>query len=156
MSDAIKEVAAALGGLLTPVIGFITVYIASQQHRTNKLKLQFDLYERRLKIYQALLEFISFVVSFPEMNAEEVRKLDMVRAESFFLFGEDIPPYLSSIRDKAAEINSINSQIKELASADRNPERARLVDQKLQLIEWFYRQVDESKTKFCKYLSFPT
>jgi hypothetical protein len=130
-------------------------YIAYQQYRTNKLKLKFDLYEKRLKIYQALMDFISFVISFPEMNPEEVRKLDIARAESFFLFGEDIVQYLACVRDKAAQITALNSQIEELASPDRNPERTLLVNQKLQLIEWFYQQVDASKTKFSKYFSFP-
>ncbi len=156
MSDSMKDIASGFAGFLTPVIAVTMAYIAYQQYRTNNLKLKFDLYEKRFKIYQALMDFISFVVSFPEMNAEEVRKLDFARAESCFLFGEDIPPYLTSIRDKAAQINFINSQIKELASLDRNSERTRLVNQKLKLIEWFYQQVDESKTNFCKYLSFPS
>jgi hypothetical protein len=120
------------------------------------LKLKFDLYEKRFRVYQALVDFISFVISFPEIKVEEVRKLDSARAESHFLFGEDIPQYLLSVRDKAAQLTTLNSQVNELASSDRNPERTKLVNQKLEVIEWFHQQLEESRKKFGKYLSFPS
>jgi hypothetical protein len=156
MSAFVEEIAGWLRGLLTPVIAVIATYIAYQQYKNNKLKLKFDLYEKRFRVYQALVDFISFVISFPEIKVEEVRKLDSARAESHFLFGEDIPQYLLSVRDKAAQLTTLNSQVNELASSDRNPERTKLVNQKLEVIEWFHQQLEESRKKFGKYLSFPS
>ena len=45
--------------LLTPLIAIIATYIAYQQWNTNKLKLKLDRYERRLRVYQKIVELVS-------------------------------------------------------------------------------------------------
>ena len=57
------SVADWLMALLTPVIAAIAVYIAYQQSRTNRRRLDLDLYDRRLGIYQATVEYISAVLT---------------------------------------------------------------------------------------------
>jgi hypothetical protein len=43
-----------LQGLLTPVIGLTTLYIAYQQHQMEKAKSRHERYERRLKFFKQL------------------------------------------------------------------------------------------------------
>ena len=143
-----------IGNMLTPLIAVIATWIAYQQYHTNRLKLKFDMYEKRLKIYQALMDFIGTVTSFPEMKVEEVKKFDIARSESVFLFGKDIPQYLQTVRDQAAAITMLNSQIKELMSDERVPARTELVNEKLKIIDWFYKQVEIAQGKFSRYLAF--
>lgn len=143
-----------IGNLLTPLIAVIATWIAYQQFQTNRLKLKFDMYEKRLKIYQALMDFIGTVISFPEMKVEEVKKFDVARSESVFLFGKDIPQYLQTLRDQAAAITTLNSQIQELMSNERSPDRTNLVNEKLKIIDWFYKQLEVAQERFSQYLAF--
>ena len=109
---------------------------------------------KRLKIYQALMDFIGTVISFPEMKAEDVKKFDVARSESAFLFGKDIPQYLQTVRNQAAAITMLNSQIQELMFSERSPDRTNLVNQKLKIIDWFYKQIEVAQEKFSRYLAF--
>jgi hypothetical protein len=43
-----------LSAALTPLIAAIVAYIAYQQYRVNRLRLSHDLFERRLKIFEAV------------------------------------------------------------------------------------------------------
>ena len=47
-----------LSALLTPLIALIAVYVAYQQHKINKIRLQHELYERRLRVYKAVQTFM--------------------------------------------------------------------------------------------------
>ena len=49
--------------LLTPVIAAIAVYIAHQQWQTNCRRLELDSCDRRLRVYQAVSQFISKVLT---------------------------------------------------------------------------------------------
>jgi hypothetical protein len=143
-----------LGNFLTPLIAIIAAWIAYQQFQTNQLKLKFDMFDKRLKVYQALMDFIGFVINYPDMKIEEVKKFDVARSESVFLFGKDIREYLQSIRDQAAALTILNSQIQELASNERIPERTQSVNEKLEKIDWFYKQIEVAQGKFSRYLTF--
>ena len=86
-----------LVALLTPVIAAIAVYIAYQQWRTNRRKLALDLYDRRLRIYQATVEYISAVLSNLHPTLEVILKFRRSTAEVDFLFGQDIKKYLDEL-----------------------------------------------------------
>lgn len=51
-----------LSALLTPLIAAIAVYIAYRQFRVERLRLQHELYERRLKVYRAVQSFLSDIM----------------------------------------------------------------------------------------------
>ena len=48
--------------MLTPMIAIVTVYIAWQQWRLNKRKLNLDLYDRRLKVYEEVKQILSIII----------------------------------------------------------------------------------------------
>lgn len=139
-------------GFLTPVIALVTTYIAIQQYRTNKTKLRLELYHQRFKVFEALMEFVGNVVS-QQVSAETVKLFDAETNEASFLFGSDVCDYLALVRNKAAEIGQLSSQIEALMKYPVNEERTKLVNQKVELIKWFYEQLPISKAKFAKYLA---
>ncbi len=75
----------------TIVLGLITVYIAWRHWRTDELKRRHDLYERRLKVYDAAIDFFE---NFEKSDGCEF--LRQVR-ESRFLFSKEISGYLDGI-----------------------------------------------------------
>jgi hypothetical protein len=73
-----------LQGLLTPVIAAIALYIAWQQWKANERKLVLDRYERRLRVYQRVVEFLSLVLRDFKPEPHEVMKFrgDTAEADS--------------------------------------------------------------------------
>jgi len=76
-----------LQALLTPVIGGIAVYIAWQQWRVNERKSALDRYERRLRVYQRVIEMLRFVFSDFSPKINDLLKFSAETAEADFLFG---------------------------------------------------------------------
>ena len=83
-------------GLIAPLIAIITVYIAFQQWKTNKQKLDLDKYDRRLKIYQEVIKLLK-KVSMTQVNLDELVIFRAAVAEADFLFGPDILDYIEEI-----------------------------------------------------------
>lgn len=74
-------------GLLTAVIATIAVYIAWQQWKANERRLVLDRYERRLRVYQRVIEFINLALRDFKVEPHEVGKFRAEVAEADFLLG---------------------------------------------------------------------
>ena len=96
-----------LQGLLTPVIGVTTLYIAWQQWKTNERRAVLDRYERRLRIYQHVVEFLRVIVRDFKVEIPGILKLSAETAEADFLFGEDIPNYLDEIYTRGVKLHKL-------------------------------------------------
>src|SRR5262245_46820286 len=79
-----------LQGLLTPVIGATAVYIAWQQWKTNQRKYVLDRYERRLRVYQCVVETLRLINKDFRPDLQELFKFNYDTAEATFLFGPEI------------------------------------------------------------------
>ena len=64
--------------LPTVIIGCIAVYIAYQQWHTNHRKLELDLYDRRLRLYQATTKyiFVKCAIIFCFIQGDVVKRAD--------------------------------------------------------------------------------
>lgn len=90
------QLSEVLKGMLTPLIAIIATYVAWQQWKTNKQKLDLERYERRLRVYNEVIGFLSL---FPTKNVSiyELSKFRAATAEADFLFGPEIPEYIDEI-----------------------------------------------------------
>jgi signal transduction histidine kinase len=153
MDEVIQFLKAALTPV-TAVTAVIGCWIAIRQYQTKQLELRLARYDKRFKVYQALKDFISAVISERKIPANAVREFDIATNEASFLFEDDICEYLALVRKRAEEMNNLNSQIEELlANRERNPDRTRLVEEKTKLADWFFDEFKASKKKFERYLS---
>ena len=87
---SIDEVLKISQGLLTPVIGIITTYIAWQQWQTNRNKLKLDRYERRLQVYKEVVRFIGIALQNANYDNNELMTFRPTVSEADFLFGEEV------------------------------------------------------------------
>jgi hypothetical protein len=135
-------------------IAAVVAYIVFQQWRTAHAKYRFDLYEKRFKIYQAVLDFIGNIVC-DEIDRNQVVCYDIACQEAFFLFAEDVAllEYLTSLRKKGGDYNSLKSQAQDIPG-EPNPQRTELTNQMNQIKDWFFQQPDVVKRKFARHISF--
>jgi hypothetical protein len=80
--------------LLTPVIAIIATYIAWQQWKTNKQKLNLDRHDRRLRVYEEVIKILSIITRDAKASTEDLLKFRTSVSEADFLFGPETPNML--------------------------------------------------------------
>lgn len=146
----INAIAQSLSGFLIPLIAIITIYIAYQQYRINHNKLKFDLYDKRFKVYYALMGLISYVIQTGTTTKEKTDKFRIDIYESKFLFDKKVYDHLNTIHNKANELRYKDEKI----ARTHIPEgKEKLLNEKDKLFDWFVDQMEESHKLFSSYLT---
>lgn len=138
-------------GLLTPVIGFIAVYIAWQQGQLNKRKYDLDRYERRLRIYQRIVAMLRRIVKDYELEIHDLQEFSADTAEADFLFPEEISKYISEFYTHAANLYLARAEFRDSTQTVPGNSDCRRV--KVEEEKWFLGQHDVATEKFRKYLN---
>jgi len=89
-----------LSALLTPTIAVAGVVIAFFQWKTNDLKRQNELFDRRYEFYQRLRKWW-LATSAPAVNSFDIEDLIPLAEEADFLFGNDISKHILSFEGKS-------------------------------------------------------
>jgi len=136
------------------VIAAIAVYIAYQQWRTNRRKLDLDLYDRRLRIYQATVKYISAVLSNLHPTLEVILKFRRSTAEVDFLFGQDIKKYLDELFEHGLALRKWADQYRDYTQPQPPCyDHAKVVEGKHEESLWFAGQHDKALQRFKGYLN---
>ena len=139
--------------VLTPVIAIIAALIACQQWKTNHGKLRLDLYDRRLRVYQAVAQFINKVLKDFSPEPQDIFDLRGNTVEAYFLFGCDIGDYLKKLTARAVELRKWKSKYRD--SQDAQPEgyhHDEVVEGLDREERWFAAQPEEAQRHFGRYL----
>ena len=148
---------AVLGALLTPTIAVITAYVAYQQWRTNKTRLDLDLYDRRLAIYKALEEFYVGINIPGDIRYPMLSKLRFSTAEARFLFPKEIENHLDALHMKGFRAAQLREQLYPISKEPGLPKgeaRSKAVDEESKLLQEIQGPLwNESKKLFRKYLT---
>ena len=152
----LKDIAALGQIAVSLAIGGAVGYVAYQQWKTARDKLRLDLYDRRFKVFQAVMDFIGHASSTDATSVQEIIKFDTARTEALFLFGGDkeLLDYLASIRAKSEEAHTAHA-IAQGIPGPPNAQRTELTQRILKAKEWLFDQPNVAKEKFARYLSFP-
>jgi len=128
------------------VLGLIAIYIAWRHWWTDELKRRNDLHERRLKVYDALIDFLE---DFENASGKEF--LRQVR-ESPFLFSDKIPSYLGEIHSKWVRYKVIRGILADPSSkpAPEHPDFSKLSKEREELGWWLHTQAPVATEKFKK------
>ena len=135
--------------LLAPVIAITVVYIAYQQHKTNKQRLQHELYDKRMKVYNAATDFIYAIVRTGKA-APHWSDYAVVMSQSVFLFGDDIRSYVTELSIKGHALDEAVSKLAEAGIAPKEKQRA--TETKKELLQYFEEQKTETVERFKTYL----
>ena len=147
------ETVAILQALLTPVIAITTTYIAWQQWRTNRQKLNLEKYDRRLRIYQEVVKILQITMRDAKASPDDLLQFRTSVAEADFLFGKEIAMYIDDIYKRG--INHWHWSRTYRDSTQEIPEgydHKKVVDEMHKELIWFTEQIEPAKKKFKKYL----
>lgn len=140
-------------GLLTPLIAIITCYIAYQQWKTNRDKLNLDRYERRLEIYKEVVRFISVGIREANYENDELMNFKPKVSEADFLFGEEIPTYINELQERAVNLSYWNKEYKDCTQPKpENYNHEKIVEGMHKELVWISSQLESAKSLFKKYL----
>jgi hypothetical protein len=113
-----------------------------------------DLYDRRLKIRQAVMGFIASVVRQSDANDENLITLLRETSETRFLCREDVEQYINALYNKGIEVQYFNKQIEASNSEQSRDYRVHLANLLNDLLRWFSAQLKEANNVFDPYLSW--
>ena len=147
------ETVAILQALLTPVIAITTTYIAWQQWRTNRQKLNLEKYDRRLRIYQEVVKILQITMRDAKASPDDLLQFRTSVAEADFLFGKEIAMYIDEIYKRGINLWHWSRTYRD--STQEIPEgydHKKVVDEMHKELIWFTEQIEPAKKKFKKYL----
>lgn len=137
--------------LSTLAIGIAASFLAYQQFRLSRSKLKFDLYEKRLKLFQTVRDFASTLAIKGEADKG---KFYHDTIERYFLFEADVCAYIEEMYEKAKLIEHIKL---ELTRPNLTEEEAQqLKDRLVKDQTWFFDQPEHAIKVFGKDLSIKT
>lgn len=142
-----------LSALLTPVIAVLAVYIAYQQYLTNKQKLRLDLYDKRFKVFLALMSLLSSIMRQANVKQEELAQYNADTNESVFLFDEELVGYLRLVRKEAVRLMNLKDKLYN-SDLPVGEERSQCAAECSQVLSWLLDQFEVSQKTFAKYLAF--
>ena len=133
------------------------IYIGCQQFKLNKVqvqnerrKLQFNLYDKRFKVFELAWEIIMHIRPEKDNSMEEylrklLPKLNRASISTSFLFKDDVHDYIGELMRKASRLHNIHGN----ASLEREQE-------KQEIYGWFDQQRfgEDIHENFKPYLNF--
>lgn len=147
------QIVPILQPLLTPVIAGIVAYIAWQQWKANTLKLKLERYDRRMRVYQEVVGFLSLVMRDFNPTVPEVLTFRREAAEADFLFGPEIPAYIKEVGKKALDLHVARSQYRDMTQVPPpGYDHQKVCNAMHELETWFSQQHDVAFGKFKPYL----
>lgn len=152
-----RTVVDVLSAGLTPTIAVIATYVAYQQWRINKTRLDLALYDRRLAVYKAVDTFYGEIAIPGAIKYQMIFTLHSATAEARFLFPKEIETHLAKLHDKGMRAAALRERLYPSSGEHGLPvgdARSKAVDEEAELVREV--QVDlraESRKLFGKYLT---
>ena len=152
-SGSLEQIAALSTAFLTLLIAIIATYIAWQQWKTNRQKLNLDRYERRLRVYEEVRKILSIIVRDANASTEDLLKFRTSVSEADFLFGPEIPKYIDEIYRRGLNLRRWHQEYRDYTQEQpEGYDHKKVVDEMHHELVWLTQQFDPAKEKFRQYL----
>ncbi|MCL7419985.1 MAG: hypothetical protein M8364_03680 [Methylobacter sp.] len=139
-----------LSALLTPIVAVLGSFIAYRQWRLAQNKLKFDLFDRRLTVYEAARTLLSSIMTSGKAKDEEVFKFMVSTREAKWLFNESVAEYLDKqLHHKAIDLQTLDAM---LEGEPVGEERTKNVHAQAEIKKWFMAQYEVLDEKFSPFL----
>lgn len=135
--------------LLTPVLGITGAIILILQYYLQKMRWRLDLYDKRYPVFQATMDYLSFIKQHNSLSHDEWYKFLRNSKDKTFLFGKDVQDFIQLLYNKGVDFQEIGSVLNTLPVGEK---RSQAVKNQSELFKWFCEQFDKSKELFGDYL----
>jgi hypothetical protein len=135
-----------LQALTVPLIAAVGAWVAVQQMRIARIKLQHDLYDRRYAVFQAVRRFLDETVANLLVSRDILRAFVIGTADAEFLFPDELAAYLGEMSRRARTAQSIYTTMQSLP--DDSPERAKASLAANEQTRWLIEQIDGLTARF--------
>ena len=144
--------AMVIGTVVMALATVATAYYAYQQHKLDKNRVKIELYGRRLKVYNAMNDFIGEALATNQADSRRIARWYLANRYAGFLFPEDthVTEYINQLYENREKQRSLESKIQ----SDRTPhaEVAQLLVQQEEVRKWFEDQSKRLNDRFRPYL----
>jgi ABC-type nickel/cobalt efflux system permease component RcnA len=137
----------AVAVVLIPLVG---AWIAWQQVRIARVKLQFDLYEKRFAVFQAARKLFGEAISQGNISTPSLNAYVLGTADAGFLLDDKISGYLRDAHEHAVMLSSVKSAIEPLVVGTQ--QRIDLSRKAGEELTWFNDQADTLTALFKPFL----
>ncbi|WP_139051281.1 hypothetical protein [Xanthomonas cannabis] len=137
--------------LAAPIVAMGAVAVSLLQFKIAKTKLKLDLYDRRIKVYEGVMETVEDALTDLNAGVGVLIRLNRVSAEADFLFKDDVSSYLDSLKRTMRETVSISNRIN-AANNGGPPVPPDAVHKQMLAFERLSIEHNKAKTIFGKYL----
>jgi len=140
-------IAAAAAVFVTWRLGRGQLRVAEQQAKFAEVRLQHDLFERRIAVFDAARDLLLEVFRTANVSDEGFRNFVRGTEKAVFLFDKSVSNYIETMRNTAASVKFTSSR---LADPDLHvgQERAQYAQTKADQTKWFFDQFDILIEKF--------
>ncbi len=143
------------------VIAMLLAYIAWENYQISKRglkiqndKLRLDLFEMRLKVFEACQSLFLVTVTNGRPTREELYLFTKGASNCEFLFGKEVKSYIDETRTKGFRLIQVNERLENDRARVGGEERIQLAEEAANLETWFTEQFSNPTTLFRKYLHF--
>lgn len=138
--------------ILTPIIAIIAIYIAWQQYKINHSSLNNQTYERRFKVFKAVMSYIADIMRTGRVDWQRASQFYAEASEADFLFSEKISIKIKELYDKGIKLGAIREELYPSDGTDgiQGTERGEHAKKSTELMKWFENQIKEVKELFKK------
>lgn len=138
-------------------IAVLLAYIAVQNYLINKSnfriykdKFRLDLFDRRYKTFEAVQNFLKYVLSEGKPERGKIFQLKTESTDSEFLFGSEIKEYINETSTKGLKLILLHERL-ERGGMDKSS--IKNTAEEMEVLEsWFGDQIMDSRKIFMKYL----
>jgi hypothetical protein len=135
-----------LQALAVPLIATVGAWVAVQQMRIAKIKLQHDLYDRRYAVFQAVRQFLDETVANLLVSRDILHSFVIGTADAEFLFPDELAAYLGEMSRRARTAQSIYMTMQSLPEG--SPDRAKATLAANEQTRWLVEQIDGLTARF--------
>ncbi len=148
----IKTILSFLSGLLTPVIAVVAIIIAIRQFKIQQYKVRIDLYDRRIIIYDAIMDFMIHVRQHVDASNDQIYEFIEKTSKSKFLFKGEIKEHIDKLIKKALDLQEVNKELSN-HNLPKGDERTNFAKERTRLFKSLREQYNRTDELFLKYIS---
>lgn len=146
----VVEIAKVINALGVVAIGVLTFFVARGQWLTARTKLNIDLYERRLPVFNAARDFLSAIPSTRPEADEKYFQFVRETLNATYLFDQSIADYMRELGDRYFSMTMVSWRRVTAIDPD---EKAAAEASWLEGMRWLQGEYSELEKRFEPYLT---